>query len=112
MSSTLSERDKMIAGQPYDPANPHLIADRLRARILCHKFNALPPEATTKATAILKELMNAHESVTINAPFHCDYGYNIHIGLNTYLNYDCVILDIAPVYCWVLAFICTAQRIR
>jgi maltose O-acetyltransferase len=93
----MSERDKMLAGHPYDPTDPQLVAHRLRARTLWHEFNSLPPEASARAASILKDLMDAHETVTINAPFRCDYGYNIHIGQDTYLNYDCVILDIAPV---------------
>jgi len=92
-----TERDKMVAGHPYDPADPNLVADRLRARTLCQEFNALPPEAAARAAAILGELMNAHGSVTITAPFRCGYGYNIQAGENTHMNYDCVILDIAPV---------------
>jgi maltose O-acetyltransferase len=95
--SILSEREKMVAGQLYDPADPQLIADRLRACTLCHEFNSLPPELAAKGAAILKELLHAEPTVTINAPFRCDYGYNIYIGQNAYLNYDCVILDIAAV---------------
>jgi maltose O-acetyltransferase len=31
------------------------------------------------------------------APFRCDYGYNVRIGANGFLNYDCVFLDCAPI---------------
>ena len=86
--SSLSERDKMIAGQSYDPADPELTADRLRARTLCHEFNSQSPEAMTKAASTLAELMHVDPTATINAPFRCDYGYNIHIGQNSYLNCD------------------------
>lgn len=34
---------------------------------------------------------------TINAPFWCDFGYNIEVGENFYANYGCVILDGAKV---------------
>ena len=33
----------------------------------------------------------------IQPPFHCDYGYNIHLGENVFLNFNCVILDVARV---------------
>ena len=33
----------------------------------------------------------------IRAPFYCDYGYNISLGRGTFLNFDCVILDLASV---------------
>lgn len=34
---------------------------------------------------------------TINAPFWCDFGYNIEVGENFYANHGCVILDGAKV---------------
>ncbi len=33
----------------------------------------------------------------IRPPFHCDYGYNIHLGEDVFLNFNCVILDVMPV---------------
>jgi len=33
----------------------------------------------------------------IRPPFHCDFGYNIRIGSNVFLNFNCVILDVVPV---------------
>jgi maltose O-acetyltransferase len=35
--------------------------------------------------------------VRIEAPFHCAYGFNIHVGDRTFLNAGCTILDTAPV---------------
>jgi len=92
-----TEREKMVAGQSYDPADPCLVADRLHARDLCREFNGLRPGETAKATALIGKLVCAPNSVTIYSPFRCDYGYNIHICHNTFLNFDCVILDTAPV---------------
>ena len=33
----------------------------------------------------------------IEPPFYCDYGTNIAVGRNVYMNFNCVILDVAPV---------------
>ena len=33
----------------------------------------------------------------IEPPFHCDYGYNIHVGEKFYANFDCIILDVGEV---------------
>ena len=30
-------------------------------------------------------------------PFYCDYGSHISIGARTFVNYDCVLLDVAPI---------------
>ena len=35
-----TEREKVLAGQPYDPLDPQLGADRERARALCQAINA------------------------------------------------------------------------
>lgn len=35
--------------------------------------------------------------IGINAPFYCDYGFNIFAGRNFFVNYNCVILDGAKV---------------
>ena len=33
----------------------------------------------------------------VNSVFWCDYGYNIRVGDNFYVNHNCVILDCMPV---------------
>lgn len=33
----------------------------------------------------------------MNLDFHCDYGYNIHVGENFYANFNCVMLDVCPI---------------
>lgn len=33
----------------------------------------------------------------IRPPFYCDYGYNISLGSNVFMNFNCVILDVCPV---------------
>ena len=33
----------------------------------------------------------------MTAPFFCDYGSNIRLGNRVYFNFNCVILDVAPV---------------
>lgn len=37
------------------------------------------------------------EHFTIEQPFLCDYGHNIFLGEDFYANFNCVILDEAPV---------------
>jgi len=34
----------------------------------------------------------------IRPPFYCDYGYNISVGRNTFMNFNCVILDVVQVH--------------
>ena len=37
------------------------------------------------------------DGADIQPRFHCDYGYNIRVGRNCFINYNCVFLDCAPI---------------
>jgi maltose O-acetyltransferase len=42
-------------------------------------------------------LATVGQGAVIRPPFHCDYGYNINLGENVFLNFNCVILDVGRV---------------
>lgn len=42
-------------------------------------------------------LPNAHDSLYVEPPFYCDYGLHVTIGENVFMNFNCTILDVAPV---------------
>lgn len=93
-----TERDKMLAGEPYDPGDADLRAGRARARSLCQRFNALPAADAMGRAQLLGELFGQlPDKLEITAPFFCDYGSNIELGRSVYFNTNCVILDVAPV---------------
>lgn len=50
-----------------------------------------------KLSAIVKELLGESENAFINPPFYCDYGSHIKVGKNFFANYNCSIIDVAPV---------------
>ena len=87
----------MLAGEPYDASDPQLVAERLRARELCQALNALPPTLETERAALLAELFGAQTNVYVTPPLFCDYGRNITLGRNVYFNFNCIVLDVAPV---------------
>ena len=91
-----SEKEKMLAGEWFDPRNEELTADRDRATLLMHRLNAECPGHDAAYRAALRELC-PNAAGFIRAPFYCDYGYNIHLGKNFYANHNCVILDCAKV---------------
>lgn len=92
-----SEREKMLAGQPYRASDPELVAARLRARTLCQQLNALPPADAAGAQALLHELVQAPTDAYLTPPFFCDYGSNLKLGANVYFNANCVVLDVTTV---------------
>jgi maltose O-acetyltransferase len=93
-----SEKEKMISGEMYNPLDASLTEDRQKARLLLKKLNDSLESDMQAGAAILKQLLpNAGEGLWIQPPFYCDYGYNISTGRNVFLNFNCVILDVAPV---------------
>ena len=94
----MTELEKMLSGQLYNAEVPQLRDMRLRAAELCHRLELLSPAEEEKRSALLRELLGSVKgSFTINPVFRCDYGSNITIGDHFYANYNCVILDCAPV---------------
>lgn len=92
-----SEREKMLAGEMYDPLDPELVAARARARRLCRALNAGGTEAQARRD-ILRELLGAGgDTVRMEPPFFCDYGTNIELGEQVFFNFDCVVLDVCRV---------------
>lgn len=95
----MNEREKAAAGLLYDANNDaELIQQRLEAKVEVHAYNHLDPRDLEGKKRILKTLLGkTGEHVLIEAPFHCDYGYNIELGENFYSNVNLVILDCAKV---------------
>ncbi len=91
-----SEREKMVAGHWYTCQDPELLAMQARTRDALHQHNHQHPDERGPVGAKLAALM-AHLGwdVWIEAPFHCAYGVNIHLGDRVYLNSGCVLLDTA-----------------
>jgi len=93
-----TEREKMLAGELYDPLDSELVRARNRARDLCHDLNATREAQLAERRHILRELLGAGgEDVWVQPPFYCDYGSNIRLGKNCFFNFNCVVLDVCPV---------------
>lgn len=94
----MDERERMVAGLPYRAWKDGLPEARLRAKRLWTKYNSMDFEDEAGRAAVLDELIGKHgKHFYIEAPFRCDYGTYITLGENFYANYNCTILDIAPV---------------
>ncbi len=92
-----TEKEKMLAGELYRAADPQLVQERARSHNLCRRYNTTNEEEKDERRRILAELFGAESHVYIQPPFQCDYGSNIRLGTNVYMNFNCVILDICPV---------------
>lgn len=88
----------MLAGALYRPADPDLVAARLRCVRLVRAYNAGDPADEARRAELLAELLGAAgPGCAVMPPFACDYGWNIRLGRNAFLNYGCVLLDPAPI---------------
>lgn len=93
-----TEKQKMLAGAPYQAGDPELVADRARAEAWMARYNAAGALPAGERAALLREgLGSVGRGATIRPPFHCDYGTNIHLGSGVFLNFNCVILDVVEV---------------
>jgi maltose O-acetyltransferase len=93
-----TERAKMLRGDLYDAREPELTQARLRARQLLAVLNQSGPDAQAQRSEILHALFGSMEvGAWIEPPFFCDYGSNIHLGEQVFINFSCVILDPAEV---------------
>lgn len=91
-----SQWQRMIEGDLYDPQDPELVSLRQRARAILRQYNGSGEGEERRR--LLEELLG-HDApgLWIEPPFYCDYGRNIRLGRNVYFNFDCIVLDVAPV---------------
>ena len=93
-----SEKEKMLAGELYDPFDPELAQARERARDLFQTLNLTREhEQETRRRILIQLFGKGGESVWMQPPFFCDYGSNIQLGERVYFNFNCVVLDVCPV---------------
>lgn len=93
-----TEKEKMLAGEMYNPADAQLVKDREYARRQVRIYNETSETEGEKRTQLLRELFGSTgENVYIEPNIRVDYGYNIFVGENFSANFDCVILDVCEV---------------
>ncbi|TDB62273.1 sugar O-acetyltransferase [Arundinibacter roseus] len=94
----MTEKEKMLAGKPYQAFGEELFRERQYAKEVLFDFNALRPTEVDARNELLRKLLGkTEENFFFEPPFRCDYGYNISIGDYFYANYNLIILDCAPV---------------
>lgn len=94
-----TEREKMIAGELYAPNDPELKTERAAARDWMLAYNnAFAAPREERQELLRQRFASVGKGVDIRSPFFCDYGFNIHVGNNVFMNYNCVILDVAEVF--------------
>ena len=98
-SRTGGEWERMVSGRLYTPTDPE-IAKRHRVGMRrCDRFNRLPLWRTKTKQRALERLIPSAKGKNFEAfaPFYCEYGVNIYVGRNCFINYNSVFLDVAPI---------------
>ncbi len=89
-----TEKEKMLAGEYYNPGDKELLTRWHLAKKLMCMYNQTDTNDQTKLNGILDQLLGSKgQNVWITAPFFVDYGENIHLGNNVEININCVFLD-------------------
>lgn len=115
-----TQKEEMLSGRHYFPMDKQLILERENCKGACWRFNSssnpnigvspdersrlfrdiLHPRKSLKilnlsSLTTLKGLVG--DNVIVDAPFHCDYGYNIIIGQDVMIDRNCTIIDTCEV---------------
>ena len=93
-----TEKEKMLACEPFKANDQELMENKKQARIVAEKYNHSSEDDLSYRKSLLTKLFGkCGKEIRIKPPFHCDYGYQIFVGENFFANFDCVFLDAAPI---------------
>lgn len=74
-----------------------VLAEQKKCRAVLQKLNFMDRADFEGIAETVKALLGTSDGAFINPPFYCDYGSHIHVGRNFFANYNCTIIDVAPV---------------
>lgn len=93
-----TQKQRMLAGDLYNPGDPEIQADLAAAREWMVRYNGSLGGTSEQRRALMRERFAAvGDGAGVRPPFHCDYGFNISLGAGAFLNFNCVILDVVEV---------------
>lgn len=94
----MTEREKMLAGELYDPSDEELTSLRIKARRLARRYNQTDEDEPEKQLELLRALLpNSAEIPGLQAPVYFDYGCNTTFGQYSGANFNFTCLDVCPV---------------
>jgi maltose O-acetyltransferase len=91
-------KERMLRGELYIADDPDLAYDFHRTQALLADYNATPHVQGGRRAALLRQILGAvGDDVEVRSPFLCEYGDRVSIGARTFVNFDCIMLDVAPI---------------
>jgi maltose O-acetyltransferase len=93
-----TEWEKMQEGEIYNDFDRDLFNRRVEAKKLFRRYNKTDDSETHERDSILRQLFKSvGKNLWIEPDFRCEFGKNISIGNDVYINFGCVILDCGEV---------------
>ncbi|HJU23081.1 MAG TPA: sugar O-acetyltransferase [Casimicrobiaceae bacterium] len=93
-----TEKQNMLAGEPYRPDDPELCEDRAANRRWLVRVNSSLGHSDEERRVLLRERFGElGDASVVLPPFHCDYGYNIRMGAGVFVNFGCTFLDVVGI---------------
>ncbi|KXN67812.1 hypothetical protein CONCODRAFT_25283, partial [Conidiobolus coronatus NRRL 28638] len=82
------DRERMLAGYPYNQTDPELLALDFNSRkLMCIYNNSKPDEDDLRKETLQKLFKKIGQNVFIEPPLYVDYGVHTEIGSNCLINY-------------------------
>jgi maltose O-acetyltransferase len=93
-----TQKERLEAGELYVADDSVLQEELRRAARLTKAFNDSPPDDVEGRRLLLQELLGSlGDGAEIRPPLYCDYGYRLHVGSRTFVNFGLVALDVATI---------------
>ena len=93
-----TQKERLEEGELYVADDPLLQEELRRAARLTKAFNDSSPDDVGGRRRMLEELLGSlGEDAEIRPPLYCDYGYRLHVGARTFVNFGLVALDVATI---------------
>ena len=94
----MNQKEHMLRGLPYRASQDGLPQEQLENKQKIYDYNHCRPDETEKKEGLLRSILGrCGKNVTLLSPFHCDYGKQIEIADNVFINYNCVMLDVGRI---------------
>ncbi|WP_407455419.1 sugar O-acetyltransferase [Ligilactobacillus aviarius] len=98
MKQTIEEVNQLINNQEFDARNPRIMTAHQRAFNQCFEYNRQVNQNHGYNLELLTALFNQiGTDPYIEPDFHCQFGFNITMGNEVFLNHDCTLMDYAPI---------------
>ncbi|MGO1992379.1 MAG: sugar O-acetyltransferase [Corynebacterium sp.] len=90
--------ERMVAGEYYLADEPDVAAASVAARSACFRLSQTDPANADSWDAQVRDLLgHVGERSQVWPGLRVDYGTNVHLGDDVFINVDATILDVCPV---------------